>query len=192
MYVLGIDPGGKGAFCVLDEGGFMMHCQAMPSGGVGGVADEDNILPIFNALYELKAYYPDLKCAIEEAFALNSSSAMSILTYGEHNGYLKCALKTIGIPFIKVLPRVWQADLHKGTNRFTNAKDRSYEAAGRLWPAEKFHSEKSARRKNAKPHDGMVDSALIAEWGRCQYRMWEQEKEREKNVVAVTTQKNIL
>lgn len=59
-----------------------------------------------------------------------------------------------------VTPQKWQKEMipgHKG-----DTKPRALELARRLWPEEKW----LATPRCKTPHDGMIDAALIAEYGR--------------------------
>lgn len=59
-----------------------------------------------------------------------------------------------------ITPRQWQKVLLPGANGDT--KPRALELARRLWPEEQW----LATPRCKTPHDGMIDAALIAEFGR--------------------------
>lgn len=70
-------------------------------------------------------------------------------------------------PITEVKPSVWCREMKHGVDKGLSTKDQSIKVAQSFWPAEfnkggKFYASDRCR----KPHDGMVEAALLAEWGR--------------------------
>lgn len=93
-----------------------------------------------------------------------SASGLRSMTYSF--AVAEMALAAFGIPYTTVRAQAWQSafwkrpKLPKGV-KFDN-KGAALAAAKRIWPNEDWT--KSYRATI--PHDGLVDAALIAEWGR--------------------------
>lgn len=73
-----------------------------------------------------------------------------------------------GIPYVAVLSKKWQSEfwtrpkMAKGSK--FNTKAQALAVVTKLWPAMDWRNPN--KPKSTKPHDGMTDSALLAEWGR--------------------------
>ena len=75
-------------------------------------------------------------------------------------------LVAFSIPYTVVRAQTWQREFWKRPKlpkgqKFDN-KGAALAAARRIWPAEDWTKSERA----TKPHDGMIDAALLAEWGR--------------------------
>lgn len=159
--ILGIDPGLSGGLCIRSKEGLV--CEPMPVCG-----DEID-------LATLTRWLKDTMACIEIAY-LESVSAMpkqgvaSMFKFGDTFGSIKGVLTALGIPFELVTSRKWTKDLHAGIPELTkhtpeglkkDVKAMSKLAASRLFPDFDFRENDRCRI----PHGGMVDAALIAEYG---------------------------
>ncbi len=155
MLYIGIDPGAKGGISFVSE----KHGEfSMPLPQVGELRD---LLISWQEDFGIKHVF------IEKAFGMRGQGVTSISTYMYHAGTLEGVLQTLFIPFTLVPPKDWQKEMFKGTKTptkslFKTAKDRALQVARRLFPKQKF----IATLKCKKPHDGMIDSILIAEFCR--------------------------
>lgn len=120
-------------------------------------------------------------CVIEDLHSVFGSSAKSNFAFGKNNGLIIGMLQTLRIPFIKVSPKAWQKQMWQGirpveintgkkkkdgTPKYKiDTKKTSLIAAQRLFPKEKF----LATNRSSVSHDGIVDSILLAEFGRRNY-----------------------
>lgn len=97
---------------------------------------------------------------IEKAQAFRGQGVTGMFNYGAHFGQLLGLLVAFNIPHTLVPPQTWTKKLHVGT-KSVDAKKRSLEACQRLFPGVNLIPEGCR-----KPHDGIVDALLIAEYGR--------------------------
>lgn len=159
MRVIGIDNGLSGAFTILDEG---QIAQTMPmpteKTGKGRELDEKSI---YKLIYDnQEAYF-----AIEEA-SKHSPGVLALCSTWQTYGAIKCMLKVLNVRYEIVKPSQWgkmfwvRPKMAKGKKFDTKAA--ALQAAKRIWPKETW----LASKRCTKPHDGMVDSALIGEYAR--------------------------
>ncbi len=88
---------------------------------------------------------------------MDSSGVVSMFTFGACWGLVRGICTGLGLSYELARPQEWQRALLAG-----QAEGSEYLVASRLWPqAEWRQSERSQ-----KPHEGLVDAALIAEYGR--------------------------
>ncbi len=155
MLYIGIDPGAKGGISFVSEkqGEF-----SMPLPQVGELRD---LLISWQEDFGIKHVF------IEKAQAMPLQGVCSMFSYGYHAGTLEGVFQALFIPFTLVTPKEWQKEMFKGTKVSPKSilkatKDRALQVARRLFPKQKF----IATLKCKKPHDGMIDSILIAEFCR--------------------------
>lgn len=146
MLICGIDPGAKGALAFLSNGVLMTR-----------------VMPDANGIADLLSDNPPDHVFVEKAQSFPGQGVSSAFNYGRHFGEILGVLITLRQRHTLVTPQMWARALHVGS-KAGDAKARSLEVAKRLWPG--FDWRASARCKIA--HDGQVDAALIAEWGRRQ------------------------
>lgn len=166
---IAIDPGSKGFITVrTPEGQF----------GFYSIADND-FYELGKILRNIKTWYTDVFCAMEEVHALFNSSAKSTFSFGEINGLLKGLLIANNIPFELVAPKKWQKEIWSNSDvvvdnkkvvvkgveqsrKEVNTKQTSFNAAKRLFPD--IDLRKSERCRNW--DDNKVDSLLLCEYAR--------------------------
>ena len=159
--IVGLDLGQKGGL-VITQDGKILEMLVMPL-----VSDNDvNIRSIAKALkkYDTK----NMHVVFEKFggfFGYQKSASVSLARQG---GMIEATLILLGIPFTKVQPQMWQKVVWEGTNILhksdgkKDTKKISLVTANRLFPHETFMPSKAYK----KPHDGLVDAALLAEYGR--------------------------
>ncbi len=91
----------------------------------------------------------------------HSPGVMALCSMWDSYGALRGMLEVKGIRHHRIMPQSWQkvilGNVEKG-----NTKPAALSKARQLWPSETWL--KSTR--SSKDHDGMIDAALIAEYGR--------------------------
>lgn len=147
---IGIDLGKQGAISLL-RGSVIVDKIAMPS-------SLDEVYVIIREL----GYLMDVHAIIERVHAMPGQGVSSMFSFGKSVGHIEMALTALRIPFTAVPPQTWQKELHKGIDKKLGPKERSRIAAVRLFPHEDFRA--SSRCKVA--HNGIIDSVLLAEYGR--------------------------
>lgn len=148
----GIDPGKTGALVILDGDGRPMCVRVMPE-------NVHDLVAIIEA-------YRSADWAIEKVSPFQGASLTSTWTFAEGFGVLKGIFGALKVKYTLVPPRVWQAPIHLGADKYAPPKVRSLEVARRLFPTCNF----LATDKSKVAHDGIVDAFLIAEFMRRSMR----------------------
>jgi Holliday junction resolvasome RuvABC endonuclease subunit len=164
---IGIDPGLSGGFVVVS--GDRIRCKmVMPTlsftteeGKTKTEIDREGVLSF------LKIFPPHTHVVIEQQEAFRSQNITSTCTTCRNYGMLLMALTAVRFYVTEVPSSVWQkhygiVSVKKGEGETT--KQQAYKIAQAKYPHVDFR--KSGRSQ--KPHDGMVDAALIADY--CQSR----------------------
>ncbi len=150
---LGIDPGMTGGLAWLQRGELLYTCP-MPA--------EDKFIDLRKLQLKLTRFDVD-HAFLEKVHAMPGQGVSSMFKFGRIYGAIESMLSTLCIPYTLVPPVTWTREIHKGLDHLCEtSKEKSALAASMLFPCYDFR--KSDRAK--KPHMGMVDAALIAEYGR--------------------------
>jgi|TARA_R110000772_G_scaffold47429_9_gene108468 hypothetical protein len=160
MKYIGIDPGTKGGFVVLDSKGEVEDWLVMPM-----IGKEYDVRIIVDFLTKHK----DSHIFIENVKAVSGLpvSSTSSFNFGFGVGLLNGIIYALEIPFTKVAVPVWQKTMWEGvapqkkTNGKKDTKTMSTIAARRLFPTQTF----LATQRSSVPHEGLIDGALIAKHG---------------------------
>jgi hypothetical protein len=159
-FVLGIDPGKKGALCLLSSDGEPYWIKDMP-----GTYGEWRVLS--NTLQHLPSV---IHAACEDVHSLFGMSAKSNFQFG---GWVKTVQTIVGMSlpdycqYDLIQPKVWQKDIGLAFPKGSTSKDRkqlAYEHAIGINPSleDRFRGPKGGLL------DGRVDAYLIA------YSLWRQ------------------
>lgn len=140
-HYVGLDPGQSGGVAVLDKTGKIVLKEPMPD------------LP--KLCHLLEGNWPT-HVFLEQVASRPGQGVSSVFKFGCHYGSLMGVLTALGLPHTLLRPQAWQKIACVGTSG-TDPKDRAAQAAMRLWPKEDWLATPRCR----KPHDGMIDAALI-------------------------------
>jgi len=143
----GIDPGIKGAVAFVREDGSLHSYTRMPK----------HLPDIKSHIVEAKPW----RIFIEKQHSAPMQGVKSTFTTGMNYGILLGVLETLGFSFEVVGAKIWQKLVVGIASKSSDAKVRAFEKARRLWPTESF-----IPHRCTKPHDGIIDACLIAEYGR--------------------------
>jgi hypothetical protein len=144
MLIAGIDPGKSGALAIVQDGKIIDYALLA------------NVVPRYWLL--------ERKCKIvyiEQAQSFPKQGIASAFNYGRDFGYMLGTLAGSGMIIHLVRPAVWAKRIHQGSPKIDDAKERSLWCARHLWPEKSF----LATERSSKPHDGLIDAALIAHYG---------------------------
>lgn len=147
---VGIDPGKNGGICILSKHGQILGIMPMPS-----------MARFAEIAKELSANIGHLY--LEKSHAYPGQGVVSIFNYGEHFGCLQGILLANKISYTLISPRTWQKHMILPSKE-TDPKKKALATANRVFKKNKWDWLPSKRHKI--PHDGMIDSALIAEYCR--------------------------
>jgi len=150
--IIGVDPGLSGALAAITAEGLQLTAMPVFKAGKRCYIDESNVVSwlVEHALRDARVF-------IESVHAMPGQGVTSMFTFGTGWGQLRGICAGLGIPYELVRPQEWQREMLAG-----QPEDAEYLVASRLWP----HADWRATPRATKPHSGMVDAALIAEYGR--------------------------
>ena len=150
--IAGIDPGLDGGLAVIDVDG--PRPAVMPVATVGNKREIDE-----RALMSWFIEHRPAHIFIERVQAMPKQGVVSMFNFGVGWGIVRGICTGMGISYELVRPQEWQKVMLAGQPRGSN-----YLVASRLWP----HVDFRVSERTSRPHGGLVDAALIAEYGRRQ------------------------
>lgn len=160
---VGIDVGKDGGIVIFSNRDIVLK-MTMPC--IGNQIDLCCIRSVFLDYVE-----NDIHAVIEDVHALFGASAKATFNFGWSLGVLEGLLAGMGISYTKIAPKVWQKEMWQGvvpiykSGKTIDTKATSLLSAKRLFPKEDLR--KSER--SVKPHDGIVDALLMAEYCRRKF-----------------------
>lgn len=156
MNILGIDPGQSGGLVLLGPSGDVLASSVMPIDPSGDL-DRWPFLDLLVEWFLWDQFHVFLERIIP--FGLSAKSA---LTFGRQLGMIEQIVwdKKYSITFVEASK--WTKELHQGIDSNLKAKVKSLIAVQRLFPKVNL----LATERSKKPHDGLIDALLIAEYGR--------------------------
>lgn len=158
MQIIGIDPGKTGGIAIIcARSAAIIDMIVMPE-------DPTELAEIF--VERAGQYF----VFVEKAQAMPKNGAVSMFNYGQGFGTILGILIAVKARFNLVPPKTWTKVLHVGATG-KDAKAKSLQIARRLYPEQDFRDPESKTAK--KPHEGLIDAVLIAEWGRRIYGLYE-------------------
>jgi crossover junction endodeoxyribonuclease RuvC len=149
MIILGVDPGRTGGIAALIPGA-APALHVMPTIGRG--ID-------FVALCAIFARHHPAHVIMERAQAFPKAGASGMFNYGASYWGVQAICAALRIPLTGVTPAKWHRALITG--RDGTPKDRALRTCVQLFPSVDL-----IVGKGRKPHAGLVDALLIAEYGR--------------------------
>lgn len=96
-------------------------------------------------------------CCLEKVGAMPGQGVVSMFNFGASVGYIKGVLEAFYIPYQEISPQKWKKEFG-----LTSDKAASAEICGKLFPGLSL----LATPKCKKPHDGMAEALLMAEYAR--------------------------
>lgn len=166
MKILGVDNGYYGGLVMIDGSGHVLHQKAMPILTyyiTGKNKRKETVQKVRHALEgkEIRDFIyktnPDFVW-VEKAQPFPQQGGVSNFSIGGSFHRIIGILEGLDIDHDFAPPRKWQKVMFAGMIK-GDTKKMSYIACSRLWPEVDWHV-------NDKPHDGLTDAALIAEYGR--------------------------
>lgn len=165
-FFVGIDIGKSGAYYILNEKRQEVERGVMPM-------IKKNV--DWHGLNRIISKYKDFDVLVlfEKLNVIFGSSKKTAFSMGEQYGAVRMACVANAIPYMEVPPKTWQKDIFEGQVKIIKTGSKSaldtkamaLEAARRLYPSVNL----LASERSTKPHDGIIDALLIAEYGRRKY-----------------------
>ena len=155
MIIIGIDPGIKGAICILKDGKILdvFDMPIMPVGKKN--KSQVNSSQIYNEIKKaiINEEKTNIKVVIEQVSAMPGQGVTSMFNFGQSFGVLKGIFSAMQIPMDFVSPVKWK----KHFNLINTQKDSSRTKAIEFFP---YISHKLSRKKDA----NKADAILIASY----------------------------
>lgn len=156
MRIMGIDPGLDGGIAIYSGGPLIT--KIMPTLGTGKrTLDAGNLA---DWLREQQRQGDIDTTFLELVGAMPGQGVTSMFTFGEGYGVIKGVLAVLRIPYTLVSPRKWQTAVGVKSTK-DDTKGAAMVRAVQLFPGHNF----LATARSKKPHQGMVDAALLAYFG---------------------------
>lgn len=177
--IIGIDPGKTGAIvCITPGNPQTIEKWVVPT--IGKELDLRGLVGILQKFVLLPVHV-----YIEDVHAIFGSAAGATFTFGFVCGAIQGIVAAAGFKYTLVQPKAWQKEIYQGipeirkpSIRITkgkragklmqgklDTKAMSLLAAKRLFP----DVDLTATERSTKPHEGIVDALLIAEYGSRRY-----------------------
>ena len=150
-YFIGLDVGKNGGVVVI-QGGKIVEMHTIPT--IGKKYDLVALANIIKKYAKLESFF-----CIEDVRTIVVGSKSSNFMFGEGKGILEGMVAMSECPYELVMPKTWQKMVWTPNDIVKkNPKATSLLASKRLFPNETF----LASSRSKKPHDGLVDAALIS------------------------------
>jgi len=150
MTCVGIDPGLDGGLAAIGpEGLELMRMPVVPVGKRKQI--DEQVVVAWLARVRPGCVF------IEKVGARPGQGVVAMFTFGTGWGLVRGVCAGLGLPYELVRPQEWQRSMLAG-----QPKGSEYLVASRLWP----NAEWRASGRSNRILDGLVDAALIAEFGR--------------------------
>ena len=142
---IGIDPGLSGALAVIS-----------PKGAYAITFDEDDYIDALKSCVQENGA-GSVRAVVEHVGAMPKQGVASTFKFGTNFGWIQGVLAALEIPYELVRPLKWKREFS-----CTSDKNTSIEVAKRMFPAVSL----LATPRCKKPHDGMAEALLMAEYCR--------------------------
>ncbi len=142
---IGIDPGKSGGIACIDT----------ESGTFYTVPYSDEALLDLCSSESRKGQ--DVVCCLEKVGAMPGQGVVSMFSFGQSVGYIKGVLESFRIPYQEITPQKWKREFGLNSEKAASAK-----VCNRLFPDVSL----LATPRCKKPHDGMAEALLMAEYAR--------------------------
>lgn len=144
---IGIDPGKKGGIACIDTESSIRYT----------VPYSDKVLIDMCSYESRNGNTNHIVCCLEKVSAMPGQGVVSMFSFGQSVGYIKGVLEAFRIPYQEIIPRKWKGEFGLNAN-----KETSFEVCGKLFPDISL----LASNRCTKPHDGMAEALLMAEYAR--------------------------
>jgi len=159
MIYIGIDNGLTGGLVALSDhpGVAPIATMRMPLQGKG----KGNEVGSWHIWQWLSCWRPSDFTVLLETPGKHSPGVNALCSMWDSYGSVRSLLETRELRHFRIAPQTWQKEM-LGSCPKGETKKFALAVATRLWPSETW----LATSRSSKPHEGLVDAALIAEYGR--------------------------
>lgn len=144
---LGIDPGKAGGIAYIDTENKIAGTEPY---------SDKALIDLCRDILQTSA----VVCCLEKVGAMPGQGVVSMFSFGKSVGYIKGVLEAFGIPYQEITPQKWKREFSLNSDKAASA-----EVCNRLFPDISL----LATPKCRKPHDGMAEALLMAEYARRKF-----------------------
>lgn len=167
---VGVDVGKNGGIFAMDDERDIIVKAAIPKVKGSDEVDYQELLFIFRHITRASRRKAEVIVVIEDVHSIFGTSAKSNFAFGHIKGIKEAMMVALNYEYKLIPPKKWQKkvwlpedivyEAGKSGKKKKDTKATSLKAAQRIFPNVDFT--KSPRA--TKPHDGIVDAALMAEY----------------------------
>lgn len=144
---IGIDPGKSGGIAYINTKCGTGHTEPYSDNGLIDICRYES----FDGNTE------HIMCCLEKVGARPGQGVVSMFSFGQSVGYIKGVLEAFRIPYQEITPQKWKSEFGLNSDKAASA-----EVCRKLFP----EIDLLATPKCKKPHDGMAEALLMAEYAR--------------------------
>lgn len=152
MIYIGIDPGRKGAWAIIQDG---VAPIVTPWNDTFFVSDLHGLMEM------ARLHCEGVVCALEKVGAMPHQGVTSMFNFGKSYGFIQGVLTAFGIPYQLVPPGVWKREF----SIVQKGKTGSVDVCKRLFPDVSLFPSERCRKES----DGMSDALCLAEYARRKF-----------------------
>lgn len=174
---IGIDPGKNGFISAYNEEvGFKFYPIPLINKELD-IQALDRYFTLIKSDFDINDFDDDSYCVIEDVHAKFGAAAGATFEFGYVCGILEGIVVARRIPYTKVAPKKWQKQMWEGVpliqkpsstgkTQVNDTKAMSLMAAKRMFPGIDLRENERCK----KPHDGKIDSLLLCEYCKRNFR----------------------
>jgi hypothetical protein len=160
MIYIGIDNGLSGGLAAVHPNGYTPHLLAMPTRGKAR-GNELDAEAVYKWIRSIAAETSESIAVILETPGKFSKGVQAISSMWDSYGALRAVCEVMGLRHHRITPQQWQKVMLPGCAK-GDTKPAALQKVRQLWPEETW----LATPRSSKPHEGLIEAALIAEYGR--------------------------
>lgn len=141
MIYIGVDVGKSGGYAIIDDGLVIAHPY-----------DDKEFVEFMHSVKDRA-----VTACVEQVGAMPGQGVTSMFSFGKSAGFIEGVLQALGIKYQLVRPQTWKKEF--GLN---SSKQKSIDVCRKLFPDVSL----LATERCKKPHDGMAEALLMAEYAR--------------------------
>ena len=147
MVYIGIDPGKNGGYAVINEMLIEEEVETFPW--------DDKAFT--EKMRECGCWRSEVRCCLEKVGAMPGQGVTSMFTFGKSAGFIEGVLTALKISYQLVPPQTWKKAFSLNASKLN-----SIEVCQKLFPEVDLYRTERCK----KPHDGMAEALLMAEYAR--------------------------
>jgi crossover junction endodeoxyribonuclease RuvC len=151
VLAIGVDPGKNGGIAMIDNGLVISYPYS----------DEKLILCLKGAgSWKQRTPGREVRICVEKVGAMPGQGVVSMFNFGKSLGFIEGVIQAFGLSYQLVPPQTWKKEFS-----LTGDKSNSIDVCRKLFPGVNL----LATERCTKPHDGMAEAILMAEYARRKF-----------------------